>query len=123
MKHILLNSIIGSNLILKLVHSRASQFISGIVGYAVGKALASDLVEKIKGMPSLVELLEAIGIPPTEAGLTLVFTTLAWALYNLIMTLLYGAKFKEIQHAHGLAEDRWAGPLTMRAAKKGGIFE
>lgn len=113
-----LTGVLTSKMILKLVHNRAAQFITAGAGFVVGKILSSGFIETIQGNEVLVQFLNDVGIAPTEAGITGLITGLFWAVYNLIMTLVYGAKFKEIQVAHALPADRWAGPLTMAAAKK-----
>ena len=112
-----ITNILGSSFVLKVLNSRASQFISAIAGFLVGQVIASGFLEKIQGNEALVQFLTDVGIAPTEAGITGLLTGIFWGVYNLVMTLMYGAKFKEIQQAHGLDTDRWAGPITMAAAK------
>ena len=112
--------LLTSKIVMKLINSRASQLISAGAGFLVGQIVSSGFLEKIQGNEALVQFLTDIGIAPTEAGITGLLTGLFWAVYNLLMTLVYGAKFKQIQQAHGLKTDRWAGPKTMEAAIKGG---
>jgi hypothetical protein len=119
MKAAIFTNILHSDFVLKIVHSRASQFISGLVGFGVGKIMSTGVIDTVNSMPAVAEFLTESGLMPTEASLTVWLTALAWAGYNMAMTLVYGSKFKEIQHAHGLEEDRWAGPKTMEAAKRG----
>ena len=101
---------------MKAINSRAAQFISGGAGFLAGKLVSAGFLDKITGNETLVEFLGAIGFIPTQSSIELLFVGLFWALYNAGMTLAYGAKFKEIQQAHGLVPDRWAGPKTMAAA-------
>lgn len=115
-----IKGLLQSKMAMKILHSRATQFISAGVGAAVGKLASSGLLEKIQSNELVSGFMYDVGIPPTEAGLISVATVLAWATYNMLMKALYGKKFKEIQTAHGLKADGWAGPKTMEAAEKGG---
>jgi hypothetical protein len=114
-----LMKLLTNKMVMKVIYSRSGQFIAAGVGFIVGQIATSGFLEKIQSNAALAEFLTTVGIAPTEAGITGVVTGLFWASYNLIMTIVYGDKFKEIQEAHGLVPDRWAGPETMAAALKG----
>ena len=111
----LMGRVLPSKMLMKLLHSRAAQVISALVGLGVGKIVSTGFLEKIQANEGLSQFLTDVGLPPTEAGITGLATMIAWAIYNLVMTNMYGNKFKEIQEANGLAPDRWPGPKTMAA--------
>jgi len=108
--------IFQSKFVMKLLHNRAGQIVSALTGLVIGKLITSGFLEQIQANEPLRQFLIDIGINPTEAGIMGLISGLFWALYNLAMTMVYGAKFRDIQIAHGLEPDRWAGPKTMAAA-------
>ena len=98
---------------MKLLHNRASQLISALAGLVVGKLVSAGVLEYLEQNDAVRQFVIDIGITPTEAGIVGLITGIFWSLYNLIMTWMYGAKFKRVQIANDLAPDRWAGPKTM----------
>lgn len=109
------SKILMSKFVMKLVHNRAAQFISAGAGLLVGKLVTAGFLETIQENAALSEFLMNLGISPTEAGIMGFVSGLFWAVYNLLMTLAYGAKFRQIQVVNDLEPDRWAGPKTMAA--------
>lgn len=109
----LLGRVAASGLVMKLIHSRAAQGISAAVGFGVSKLVDSGLLTFITSKPALEQFLTDANLMPTEAGLTVFFTGLAWAGYNTAMNLVYGNKFAQLQKENNLVVDRWPGKETM----------